>query len=122
MTLDVCFTHLETEKRCMELRVICPTEYVFAAVFAPDWPKNKEYVLTCSSLYYAPLPLGLATFVLVTFIVGVCCFKKYNARFQTRTSSEEAPILNTRRNRPTTRRTKRTWHQRASRYGALHNK
>ena len=106
----------------MELRVICPTEYVFAAVFAPDWPQDKEYVLTCSTLYFAPLPLGLAGLLFITFVVGVCCFKRYNGRYQTLPSSEEGPIINTRGNRPTTRPYKRTWHLRTNRYGALHNK
>ena len=102
----------------MELRVICPTEYVFAAVFAPNWPQDEEYVLTCSTLYFAPLPLGLAALLFATFVVGVCCFK----RSQTRPSSEEAPIINTQRKRPTSRQYKRTWHQRAARYGALNFK
>ena len=89
---------------------------MFAAVYAPNWPREEEYVLTCSTLYYAPLPLGLATLLFATFVVGVCCFKRSQNR------STESPIIITRENRPTQRQYKRTWHQRATRYGALDNK
>jgi hypothetical protein len=53
----VCVTNADEEKRCIELRYLCQ-EYIFVAVFAPNWPKNEEFELTCTQDYSMGIPLG----------------------------------------------------------------
>lgn len=53
----MCVTNGEEEKRCVELRYLCD-EYVFVAIFAPNWPKNQEYEIRCTESYSLGIPLG----------------------------------------------------------------
>jgi hypothetical protein len=62
MTSDIADT------RCDSLKDVCP-DYVYVAVYAPKWPKDQEFYFSCSSLYYAPLPVGLS--VALTIVLGI---------------------------------------------------
>jgi hypothetical protein len=120
-TLEMCMTKLETEKRCLPLNQMCP-EYVYVAVYLPDWPKNEEYFLACSALLYAPVPLGLSATLLIVIIIIVCCHlrRQRSTTATASTSTDGTSILRVNPARTVRGRYKRTWHQRArGGYGAL---
>ncbi len=53
----MCVSNRDVKKRCVELRYLCD-EYIFVAIYAPHWPKNKEYEVNCSEAYSLGIPLG----------------------------------------------------------------
>jgi len=115
----MCVTSSEDEHRCDELTSICPA-YINVAIYAPNWPKDDEYVFTCSTMYYAPLPLSLSATLIILFVTIVCCHKRrqrMSPQSTASTSTEGDSIVRPRRS--IRGRYKRTWHQRSNRYGAL---
>jgi len=53
----------ETKTACIPLRDVC-VDYLFAGVYAPNWPRNTEYVFTCTTLYYAGFGIFLGVLAL----------------------------------------------------------
>jgi hypothetical protein len=63
---------------CIELRKVC-SDYRFAAVYAPFWPKELEYEFNCNQEKLVNLgfgTFGFISFLLAAFAVAMCCREK----------------------------------------------
>ena len=117
----MCVTSSEDEDRCELLTTICP-DYINVAIYVPQWPKDEEYMFSCSTMYYAPIPVSVAATMIILFVILMCCQmrrQRMSQQSNASTSTEGDSIVRANPRQSVRGRYKRTWHQRTNRYGTL---